>query len=347
MSGLKYVAYRGIFELLWASQVTHLIRHFSRARGLIFTLHRVLPDPPADFSPNAILQVTPQFLDFAICRVRELGLDIVSMDEALERIRSDSPPASKFVVFSFDDAYRDNLHHALPVLRKHDCPFTLYVPTALVDGVGEVWWQALEDVIAAQDAIAISDDTGELVYHDTRSIAGKQAAYDLLYWRMRKMPEADRVTFIREFARGYGLDMDAHCRDLIMDWKELGTFVDEDLCTIGAHTVHHFELAKLEPNHARQEMDQSRQVINSQYGITPEHLSYPIGATVSAGPREYDMARELGFSSAVTTLPGAIYHHHADSLTSLPRISLNGLFQKRRYMDVFSTGAIFTLLAKG
>lgn len=347
MSGLKYVAYRGIFELLWASQITHLIRPLSRARGLIFTLHRVLPEPPADFSPNAILQVTPQFLDFAICRVRELGLDIVSMDEAVERIRSDSSPASKFVVFSFDDAYRDNLHHALPVLRKHACPFTLYVPTALVDGVGEVWWQALEDVIAAQDAIAITDDNGELVYHDTRTLSGKQAAYDLLYWRMRKMPEADRVTFIRDFARGYGLNMDAHCRDLIMDWKELRTFVDEDLCTIGAHTVHHFELAKLEADHARQEMDQSRQVINSQYGITPQHLSYPIGATVSAGPREYDMARELGFSSAVTTLPGAIYHHHTDSLMSLPRISLNGLFQKKRYMDVFSTGAIFSLLAKG
>ena len=161
------------------------------------------------------------------------------------------------------------------------------------------------------------------------------------------MPEAERVVFIREFAQNYGLDMDAHCRDLIMDWQELKTFVDEDLCTIGAHTVHHFELAKLEAEQARQEIEQSRQVINAQYGITPAHLSYPIGATVSAGQREYDMAAELGFSSAVTTLPGAIYHRHKDSLTSLPRISLNGLFQKRRYMDVFSTGVIFSAMSRG
>ncbi|MEK7247760.1 MAG: glycoside hydrolase family 38 C-terminal domain-containing protein, partial [Chloroflexota bacterium] len=42
-------------------------------------------------------------------------------------------PEKRFAVFTFDDAYRDNLKYALPVLRRHQCPFTLYVPTALVD----------------------------------------------------------------------------------------------------------------------------------------------------------------------------------------------------------------------
>src|SRR5690606_14418911 len=113
-------------------------------RGVIFTLHRVLPDTPADFSPNAILQVRPDFLEAAIRRVRALGLDIVDIDEAIRRIESDEP-VRRFVVFTFDDAYRDNHRYALPILRRNQCPFTLYVPTALVDGVGEVWWQALED----------------------------------------------------------------------------------------------------------------------------------------------------------------------------------------------------------
>src|SRR5687768_3340268 len=126
MSSLKYTAIRAMFEALWASQLPRLIRRLSRCRGVIFTLHRVLPEDPADFSPNAILQVKPDFLDFTIRHVRELGLDIVDLGEALRRIESDAPER-RFVVFTFDDAYRDNLRYALPVLRRNQCPFTLYV----------------------------------------------------------------------------------------------------------------------------------------------------------------------------------------------------------------------------
>lgn len=342
MSQLKYAAIRGMFELLWASHLPALIRRLSTSKGVIFTLHRVLPEPPADFSPNAILQVQPDFLEFTITRVRELGLDIVDLDEAVRRI--EEPERTRpFVVFTFDDAYRDNLHHALPILRKTQCPFTLYVPTALVDGVGEIWWQALEDIIAQQDAIAVTY-LGETDYVPAKTLAEKREAYDDLYWRMRAMPEPDRVQLIRALAQQYGMDLDAHCRELIMDWPELKTFAGEQLCTIGAHTVHHYELAKLPPAEARNEIEQSVRIIKAQFGIAPIHLSYPIGGTASAGEREYEMARDLGLRTAVTTRPGGLYHRHKDSLHALPRVSLNGLFQARRYVDVFATGAIFSRL---
>ena len=342
MSRLRYAAIRGLFELLWASQLPGLIRRISRCKGVIFTLHRVLPDPPADFSPNAILQVRPEFLQFTIERIRELRIDIVDLGEAIRRI--EEPGRTRpFVVFTFDDAYRDNLRYALPILRKNQCPFTLYVPTALVDGVGEVWWQALEDIIARQDAVAVTY-MGETDYLPTKTLAEKQQAFDDLYLRMRAMPEPDRVALIRALGEQYGLDLDAHCRELIMDWAELKTFAGEQLCTIGAHTVHHYELAKLPPQEARSEFEQSVRIIKAQFGIAPIHLSYPIGGGASAGQREFDIARDLGLRSAVTTRPGGLYHRHASSLHALPRVSLNGLFQSRRYVDVFATGAIFSRL---
>lgn len=342
MSKLRYAAIRGLFELLWASHLPGLIRRLSTSKGVIFTLHRVLPDEPADFSPNAILQVRPDFLEFTITRVRELGLDIVDLDEAIRRI--EEPERTRpFAVFTFDDAYRDNLRYALPILRRTQCPFTLYVPTALVDGVGEIWWQALEDIIAARDAVAVTY-LGETDYLPTKTLAEKLEAYDDLYWRMRAMPEPDRVQLIRALAGQYGFDLDQHCRDLIMNWAELKTFAGDQLCTIGAHTVHHYELSKLSPAEARNEIEQSVRIIKAQFGIAPIHLSYPIGGPASAGPREFDIARDLGLRSAVTTRPGGLYHRHKDSLHALPRVSLNGLFQARRYVDVFATGAIFSRL---
>jgi peptidoglycan/xylan/chitin deacetylase (PgdA/CDA1 family) len=345
MTSLRYAAIRSMFELLAAMRLTAIVRKLSRARGIIFTLHRVLPDDPGDFAPNAILQVKPDFLDYAIRRVRALGFDIVDLDEAIRRIEADFD-VKRFCVFTFDDAYRDNLKYALPILRRHQCPFTLYVPTALVDGVGEIWWQALEDIIAGQQAIAVEVE-GETDYLPTASLAEKSAAYQTVYARMRTMPEPARVALIRDLATKYDYDLGAQCRALIMNWNELRHFAGEQLCTIGAHTVHHYELAKLPAEQARSEIEMSLKVLEAQFGRRPLHLSYPIGGPSSAGPREYAMARELGVRSAVTTIPGGLYRHHRDTLTALPRVSLNGLFQARRYVDVFATPAVFSLLGKG
>jgi peptidoglycan/xylan/chitin deacetylase (PgdA/CDA1 family) len=342
MGSLRYAILRGGLEVVAASRIGWLVRRLSRARGLIFTLHRVLPDDPADFAPNAILQVKPDFLAFAIARVRKLGYETVSIGEAVRRIEA-TRPEKPFAVFTFDDGYRDNLRYALPILRKLQCPFTLYVATALADGVGEVWWQAIEDIIAAQDAISVIY-RGETTLMPCATLAEKAATFEELYCRLRAMPEPERVAVVRDLAKAYGFDLSAHCRDLIMDWRELRTFADEPLCTIGAHTVHHHELSKLPADVVRSEIEQSARVLKAQFGRDPEHLSYPIGSAVAAGPREFAIARDLGFRSAVTTRPGGLYARHRAALTALPRVSLNGLFQARRFVDVFATPDLFRLI---
>lgn len=341
---LKYTAIRASFEALWLARLPALFRILSKSRGVIFTLHRVLPEPPADFSPNAILQVEPDFLDYVIERVRALGIDIVDLDEALRRL-AEPKKGRPFIVLTFDDAYRDNLRYALPILQKHEAPFTLYVPTAFVDGVGQLWWQAIEDIIARQEAVAFTDN-GETEYVDTRTTAQKRDAFDRLYWRLRKLPEPDRLLLLEEFTTAYGYDLDKQCRDLIMDWQELRLFAGDPLCTIGAHTVHHYELAKLSAEQAHNEMAQSVSVIEAQFGLRPAHFSYPLGGPLSCGPREFAIARELGFRTAVTTRPGGLYPHHLQTPTALPRVSLNGYFQQRRYVDVFASGGLFTQLGR-
>jgi len=342
MSSLKYAAIRSAFQLLSFSGLPRLLRRYSRCKGVIFTLHRVLPEDVGAFQPNSILQVKPQFLEEAIKQSRASGFEIVDLDEATRRISSDQP-TQPFVVFTFDDAYRDNLVHALPILQRLKCPFTLYVPTAFVDGSGEVWWQALEDIIKSNDAIKVDGD-GNSVMMDTSTNEKKNNVFNKIYWNMRAMPEPQRVELINSLARDNGLDIEAHCKELIMNWNELKTFADEPLCTIAAHTVHHYELAKLPEDDARKEIRDSTEVLTKKFGKKPKHFSFPIGSLRAAGPREHQLAAELGFETAVTTRPGGLYARHKDSLSALPRISLNGNFQEGHFLDVFLTGAIFSIL---
>ena len=330
------------FELLWASQVTRLLRHQSKAKGIVLRLDRVLPDDPADFAPNAAAQIKPQFLEHLIVRLRQLGLDIVDLDEAARRIESDEA-TKRFAVLTFEGAYRDNLRYALPILKRHQAPFTLFVPTALVDGFGELWWLALEDIVASQNALAVTSGS-DTEYFATATTEEKGRAYASLYRRMRTIPEADRVKLIRDLAGQYGFDLGRHCRELVMDWSELRSFSASPLCTIGDGTVHGYELSKLGPADARNEMEQSLRILKAQFGTAPMHLSYPFGERESAGPREFALARELGLRTALTSQPGGLYAADRQRLHALPRVRLSGALQAKRHADVYATPAVFSVL---
>ena len=124
-----------------------------------------------------------------------------------------------------------------------------------------------------------------------------------------------------------------------MSWSELANLAADPLVTIGAHTVNHPMLAKLAKETVRSEMDLSRSVIEAALAVRPQHLSYPFGDRSSAGIREFEIAAELGFKTAVTTRPGVLFPEHSQRMTALPRISLNGDYQRIRYVRVLLSGA--------
>jgi peptidoglycan/xylan/chitin deacetylase (PgdA/CDA1 family) len=102
-------------------------------------------------------------------------------------------------------------------------------------------------------------------------------------------------------------------------------------------------LKKVSEAGARHEMAASAAAIEQKLGVRPTHFSYPVGDPTSAGPREFGIARELGFKTAVTTRPGVLFPEHGGYLTALPRLSLNGEYQRLRYVDVLMSGAATAL----
>lgn len=132
-----------------------------------------------------------------------------------------------------------------------------------------------------------------------------------------------------------------------MDWEEILRLSRHPLATIGAHTLTHPRLAKLDAASMVAELDQSRHAIEARIGKNVRHLAYPVGDSTSAGPREFAAAASLGFTSAVTTRPGLIYAKHADHLTALPRLSVNGNWQDLRNIEVLLSGAAFALWNRG
>jgi peptidoglycan/xylan/chitin deacetylase (PgdA/CDA1 family) len=338
MAGLKQTIIRGGLESLYFSGAHWALKRLVGGVGAILTLHHVRPPRPDRFQPNRLLEVTPRFLTRVVRLLARSGVDVVSLDEMHRRL-TERDFGRRFVCLTFDDGYRDNLEFAYPILRDAGFPFAVYVPTSFPDRLGELWWLVLEAVIAKRDRIGLVID-GKNRSFDCGSVAEKRALYDELYWWLRaRESEAELRFIVRDLALRYQVDVAAFCKDLCMTWQEIALLARDPLVTIGAHTVNHLALAKLPEKTVRSEMGLSRTVIESALGTRPAHLSYPYGDPGSAGAREFAIAAELGFKTAVTTRPGVLFRAHAEHLTALPRISLNGEYQQLRYVRVLLSGS--------
>ncbi len=338
MPNLKTTIIRGGLETLYFSGANVLMRPFVSGVRAILTLHHVRPERPDGFQPNRLLEVTPEFLERVLGYLRRQELDIVSLDEVYRRL-IEGDFARRFVCITIDDGYRDTLQWAYPILKRHDAPFAVYIPTSFPDRLGELWWLALEAVVARNNRVTLLLDGGEQGF-ECDSVAAKWDLFDQLYRYVRSLPTEEELrTFVRDLSGRYHVDIMEFCKDLCMDWSELATLAADPLVTIGAHTVNHVMLAKVPERMARSEMAMSRSVIEASLGQRPDHLSYPVGDRTSAGPREFRIAEELGFKTAVTTRPGVLFPEHRDYLMALPRISLNGEHQQLRYVRVLLSGA--------
>src|SRR5690606_6288359 len=113
--------------------------------------------------------------------------------------------------------------------------------------------------------------------------------------------EEDRQAFLREAGA-----LDESSPRKFMDWDEVRRLTAHPLATIGAHTVHHYNLKRLPAEKALLEMTGSSAMIEAETGRRPQHFAYPYGFAEAVGPREIELARQAGFRSAVTTRHGVL-----------------------------------------
>lgn len=343
MGDARTELFRLVFSTLERLRANQALAGRTRGLGFIATMHHVRPFAGGRFTPNRHLEIEPNFLDLFLTNARAAGFDFVTMDEALRRVKA-GVSVRPFLHLTFDDGYRDVRDHALPILRRHGAPATLYIATDFADGDGRLWWLELEAALARVDRVVVDLGRGDA------SIAcgtpgEKASAFKEIIRSLRKRPEARLRAETLRLARAAGVDETTFARDLCMRWNELLEVTADPLVTIGAHTVSHPMLASHPEEVARAEIAESRDRIAEKLGTIPAHFAYPVGDLAAAGPRDYGLAAELGFESAVTTRPGHLTRSNAAAPTALPRVSLNGHFQTKAAIEAYLSGVPFAAMA--
>jgi peptidoglycan/xylan/chitin deacetylase (PgdA/CDA1 family) len=265
-----------------------LARPFCGGIGCILALHRVTAEG-SRLADNRALELTPAALRALLAWVQQRGLEVIRMDEVPARLAQ--PRGGKFIAFTFDDGYRDNLTAALPIFREFGFPFTVNLTTGFLNRTASVWWYALED---------------SLTPHLAESI--------------RAQDRTRRDALVTSLCAAADVDPLARTHAMMLDWDEARTLAADPLVTIGAHTVGHHTLMHLSDAELRAELLDAKTEIEAQLARPVTHLAYPFGGRNAVGAREFAAARD--FTTAVTTRSGNLFPAHAAHLHALPRFNL-------------------------
>jgi len=296
--------------------------------GAILSLRRVAARMPAGIGVAGRDVVTPAFLDSALAELRRLGYRLVSMDDALERLKV-GRKLPRFATVTADIGYRDVLDEALPVLERHEAPMTVYVSPSLVSGAVDPWWDLLEQVVARAQEVYLTTPEGRIPV-DCSTAPRKLAAYRLLSGYLTgQVAEEERQPILRDLALLAGVEPASAGRALL-GWDELRRMAGHPLVTIGIHSLNHFNLSRLGDEKAWYEIVDASRIVEMELGRKPRHIAYPYGDAGALGPREMALAAAAGIASAVTASQSSLWAEHARNLFALPRLRLDGRRQTLR-----------------
>ena len=127
---------------------------------------------------------------------------------------------------------------------------------------------------------------------------------------------SNHPALVREYA-----DNVNHFRPL--EWSQLREMARDQRIRVGSHSLNHFLMGKLSGDRLREELRQSKQILEDRLGVAVSFFSYPygVGRYGAYSKATEEAVREAGYSSSSTSEIGRVSTGTGNPFL-LPRISL-------------------------
>jgi peptidoglycan/xylan/chitin deacetylase (PgdA/CDA1 family) len=306
------------------------MRLAGHAPGPVILLYHRIADADAD--PWG-LAVTPENFDRHLELLARTRTVLPLTDFANLRARGRLPRDAAAV--TFDDGYACNALTALPLLRRHGVPATIFLTTGKVGDAAEFWSDALERIVTETAAptlalwlagerlvLELGDRDTEDDLRTWRADGGppataRQAAYHELWRRLRNAPSEARDEAILSLHAHSGVPATARPTHRPVTTEEVRLLAADPLIEIGAHSLTHPTLSQIALSQRRDEVIGSREACAELTGREPESFAYPYG---DYDAQTVEIVGQAGFSVACTTQGGCV-SDRSDPL-QLPRTAV-------------------------
>ncbi len=295
-----------------------LIRRLRPNRHIAILRYHAVVRPEENFYTSPPIALSPAAFE-AHVKYLSRHYRVLSLDEAIDIIRSGQTPPPNSIVFTFDDGYRDNLQ-AAQILHQYGASGTFYVVTEAIGRESRFWLGEVTYLILKTPQRHLQIRHGETAYDfELKDNAARWQAIRTLVRLIKSNDRSCRDSVMAQLCQQIGdKTLLREVEELMLDWSEVLHMRDMGM-VIGAHTLSHLNLPNADPADAQREIAGSKKVLETRLGQACRHFSYP-----NSGPyayfneriREYVVA--AGFDSACTSSQGFL--HPGSDLYAIERV---------------------------
>jgi peptidoglycan/xylan/chitin deacetylase (PgdA/CDA1 family) len=306
--------------------------------GCIFCFHSIQENSSRSSIPayRSICHST-DFLKKLVDRLRQRDIAVISLDEVHERLLGKSKGKGQFAAFTFDDGYRNNIDHVLPLFEERRLPFCLNITPGLTDGDIPLWWHFLADLVAAKDSLSFSWNSTEQTWQ-TRTPAEKNCAYEEIANLIRFEDQASCHDLASRLFEDHKIDWHLEQKNVLASWESIANLAKNPLVTIGAHSLTHRTLKMLNDQEIRNELSGSREQVAAEVGSPVDHFAYPFGGRNAVDHHVFQIAKSCNFKTLATTRSSNLFPAHGRHLEALPRLMLSGNNEQMAAVELAMSG---------
>ncbi len=223
---------------------------------------------------------------------------IVHLSEYFEE--RDRPRKKPLLAITFDDGLMNNYEVALPILKKHNAPATIYVTGLNATPYPITWADFLDLVEPKWVGTQVEIDGMTFVYRESRfvDINNGKTLRDVIRhirpdWPF-KAAMFQSLGYSQEIINAGHME---NCWRLLTD-DQIRKLASEPLITIGSHGWYHSNLGNLPIRDVKTELENSIAYLSGLTGKTVEHIAFPDG---SYNENVKELCFKLGFRYLAAT----------------------------------------------
>lgn len=266
--------------------------------------------------------------------------DVVSLHQLVEALKT-GKLEQNMVAITFDDGFVDNYMNAAPLLEWYRCPATFYLASNPLRDQKLYWWDELLSIVFLTERLpkVLKMKVGETdLYFEFRRdhtltprlsqeilrwvygqvIPNERIALYLQLWKMiQPLQHLDQYTVMRELRNWAGIIYMPLGNGAPMKVYQMQKLAENNLFTIGGHTVNHAMLASQTQLVQAYEVRECKREIESLSGKGVNSFAYPYGnfSTVTK-----ELLKQSGYDHAVSTEQRAV--DARSDLFALPRMQV-------------------------